>query len=395
MNLKNQRRDFIVKAQEILAKADVTAEDLRAVEEIKQQVATIDERLKAAGDFAALADSLDGGEEEPAGEETPAKSLGEHFFKHAGAQFKSARGVSGLTVSAPEYVKANTDVAKLPGTHVEATTDYIQGFTSAGGNRLFLRQVLGDYTISGNTVTYWEEPAIEGDFDEIAESGTKAQLHPADPVKRTESLSKIAGFWTATDEMLEDEEYLVSVINNTLMHKLRVKEENLLLNGTGSTGIKGLLNREGVQTLQQGSGEHIADTIFKAITKIALATDLTADALVMNPADWEALRLGKDSNGQYYGGGYFTGAYGNGGTVLAPSIWGIAPVLSPRIAKGTVLVGAFKGGAQVAQKGGLRLESTNSHADNFVTNRTTFRLEQRELLMVPVPSAFVKVTAAL
>jgi hypothetical protein len=35
-------------------------------------------------------------------------------------------------------------------------------------------------------------------------------------------------------------------------------------------------------------------------------------AIVMHPTDWQAIRLLKDANNQYFAGGPFTAAYGNG-----------------------------------------------------------------------------------
>ena len=46
----------------------------------------------------------------------------------------------------------------------------------------------------------------------------------------------------------------------------------------------------------------MADAIFKAAGLVQTATGFQADGVVINPQDYEALRLAKDSNGQYYGG---------------------------------------------------------------------------------------------
>lgn len=391
MDLKEKRAGLIEKAQTILAKDDVTPEELQEVEGLKSQIEGLSARLKSASEFADLAASLD--ELEPMDPKAAAKSLGEHFFKTVGDKFKASRGIKGITVSAPEF-KANTDTVDRPAGRELVTSDVIPGFVQAPRDRLLLTDILGRYNLSGNMVTYWEEPTIEGDFKTVAEGAKKPQMSVSDPVKRVESLSKIAGFWTATDEMLEDEAYLVSAINNLLTYKHDLALENQLLNGLGSgTDIKGLLNRERVQTLEQGK-DTLGDAIFKAITKVQIGSGMNADAIVINPADWQTLRLSKDSNGQYFAGGAFTGAYGNGGFQMQPNPWGIKPVITPRIAKGTALVGNFRMGAQAAFKGGLRIDSTNSHAENFTSNLTTFRLESRALLIVQVPTAFVKLTLA-
>ena len=76
------------------------------------------------------------------------------------------------------------------------------------------------------------------------------------------------------------------------------------------------------------------------------------DAIVINPADYERLRLAKDSNLQYYGGGYFYGPYGNSDVIAQPGIWGRQTVVTTAVAAGTALVGAFKAGGTVVGKAG-------------------------------------------
>ena len=163
-----------------------------------------------------------------------------------------------------------------------------------------------------------------------------------------------------------------------------------VLSGNGSdANIKGLLSRD-IQKMAQDTDSD-PDRIFKARTKIALATGFRADALVINPADYEAIRLSKDANGQYYGGGYFNGQYGNGTIMQDPPLWGLKTVVTEAIAQGTALVGAFKLGGAVIRKGGLRAESTNSHSDDFTNDLITFRVRERLGLQVKYPKAFVSV----
>lgn len=62
--------------------------------------------------------------------------------------------------------------------------------------------------------------------------------------------------------------------------------------------------------------------------------------------------------------------------------------------QGEVLVGAFRVGATVYRKGGVRVEATNSHASNFTDNKVTVRAEERVALAVRYPAAFVKAALA-
>ncbi|MFF0942697.1 phage major capsid protein [Kocuria sp. CPCC 205300] len=316
------------------------------------------------------------------------KSLGEHFIKHAGTRLKEIRGVSGASVAAPEF-KAATDThtvfqdlmdpLKLPGIQSLRPPQTIADLFSAG-------------TLAGNTVQWWVEGLREGNFETVAEGGQKPQLHYAEPTMRSSALSKIAGFIIITDEMSEDEQFLVSEINNRLLYDLAVFEETQLLNGDGvGQNLTGLLNTSGLQTEAAADSTDNFDALFRATTKVQRGSGIAADAIVINPADYETLRLTQDANRQYIAGGPFTGQYGVGGVPEQPPLWGRRTVVTPAVAAGTAVVGAWKQGGTVYRKGGVRVESTNSHADNFTTNKITIRAEERLTLAVTRPSAFVRV----
>lgn len=257
---------------------------------------------------------------------------------------------------------------------------------------LVVADLFGSVTLSGNanTVEYPVYGALEGGAGTVGEGGKKPQTHLPAPRWESDSLKEVAAWWKVTDNMAEDLSYIVSEINNHARYNLQLLEETQLLSGNGSdANIKGLLSRD-IQKMVQDTDSD-PDRIFKARTKIALATGFRADALVINPADYEAIRLSKDANGQYYGGGYFNGQYGNGTIMQDPPLWGLKTVVTEAIAQGTALVGAFKLGGAVIRKGGLRAESTNSHSDDFTNDLITFRVRERLGLQVKYPKAFVSV----
>jgi len=61
--------------------------------------------------------------------------------------------------------------------------------------------------------------------------------------------------------------------------------------------------------------------------------------------------------------------------------------------KGTALVGNSEA-AQVWNRGGMRVEATNSHASNFVLDLSVIRAERRLGLCVHRPQGFVEVRLA-
>lgn len=403
MNLKEQREAALKAARSIAEQAKAAGRNMTGDEiaEFDQYVSKADElaaELKAEREsqarFAKISAFGPVTPEPQPGAGPDAKSLGELFAKSAGddglAKLKSRPGYS---VGTPE-LKLNTD-SHLTTEYPSALLTDIDKTIVRGYRRApVVADLLGSGTISGNAVTYFVEGAVEGAFATVAEEGQKPQLHNVAPTAVTDALKKIAGWWDMSDEMVEDLPFMVSEINGRGMYLLSMAEEAQLLNGDGlGTNILGLLNRVGIQTETQGvAPDTAADTIFRAITKVQTATGLSADGIVINPADYQALRLAKDSNDQYYGGGFFAGQYGNGGLIEQPPLWGLRTIVTSAIAAKTVLVGAYQAGATVYRKGGVRVESTNSDLGKFTSNVITTRVEERVALAARIPTAFVKVT---
>ena len=137
-----------------------------------------------------------------------------------------------------------------------------------------------------------------------------------------------------------------------------------------------------------------ADVVFEAMMAVKEETGYDADAILINPQDYMALRLAKDGATQYYGGGYFYAPYGNGEVVAQPGLWGLRTVVTTAVEAGSVLVGAFRAGATVVTKAGegASIEVHRGDHDDAINNRVTVVVEERIALAVRVPAAFAAVT---
>lgn len=226
----------------------------------------------------------------------------------------------------------------------------------------------------------------------VAEEGQKPEasfdLEEVDfPVK------KIAVLGRVSDEMFADFPAVRDYVNSRLVFMVQSLEDNHLLNGSGSSNqITGVINTSGIQTLVAGASQSIADAVYKAITKVRSVGFFNPDAIIMHPTDWQNLRLSKDSNGQYYGGGPFGGAYGVGGFTADGPLWGLPVVATTAIAQGTILVGAYRLGGQIFRRAPVTIDTTNSDASDFQYNRIAIRVETRLALTVYRPLAFCTVT---
>lgn len=406
MNRKQERDAALKSAREIVERAkneerELTPEEAESVDALLVKADSLGVEIKKADEMAERFNRLAAitHPEEDAPGTSAAKSLGEFFIKTVGSRLAAVKdsGTSRWSVSSPEF-KANTDVQMTPAAGfglAPLVTDFDRTFVTGVRRRLTVADLMSQGTISGNALTYFIEGAAEGAFTTVDEGAVKPQVHFADGTPVTEALTKIAAYIKESDEVVEDFPFLVSSINNRLLYMLGLFEENQLLAGTGAgTDLIGLLNRSGIQTHGAigGSAGDNPDLIFEAITKVATGSGLDADGIVVNPTDYQAWRLLKDSNDQYFGGGFFQGAYGVDGFSMQPPMWGLRTVVTPAITAGTVLVGAFAQAAQLYRKGGVRVETTNSNENDFIYNRITILAEERLLLAVRRPAGLVKVT---
>lgn len=223
-------------------------------------------------------------------------------------------------------------------------------------------------TVSGNAITYFLQGAYEGTPAATAESAKKPQNSTSFEAK-TLALTKVAAYIKETDEILYDEPFLASEVQNSLVYQVgKVEDATVIGAVAGTSGI-------GAETYD-GTNVKFADGILKAIKKVKSDSAFDAAVVVLNPADVFTLLTAKDLNGQYYGGGYFVGAYGNGGVNIPASIWGVQIFESSTVSSGDALVCA-KEAVKVWKKGGIDVRIFEQNEDDAIYNRVTLVGEER------------------
>ena len=378
MNLKEQltaKAEFIGDLKlEVENGDEQAAEQLaEAMEEAKSLKARIDDAEQAEELLKSISTTSYNHVD---ADETKSATLGEFAAKNI--DFSAMREGASKSAGTGFGFKANTDA------HTSVGIEYLdQNVVDAIPRDLVFRNLFGSETISGTSLKYFELGVTESAPASVAENAQKPQFHiPYTP--KTVSLQKIAGWYWETDELIEDNAFLKSSIDNRGLFELDKAVESYLATT--------LLATSGIQTLSPAGSALAADDVFKAMMNVKSATNYDADAIVINPADYQALRLAKDSNLQYYGGGYFYAPYGNGGTQQQPNLWGINTVVTTAVNAGTVLVGAFRPGASVVTKSGegVRVEVVTGDHDDRTNNRVTVIVEERLALATRIPAAIVK-----
>ena len=313
-----------------------------------------------------------------------ARSLGEHFVDYAK---REGHGKS-FHLVAPAFSRAYNDVQGTPSVAqaTQAITTYDKNVVEGVRESMGVLNLLGREVIDGNTLVFFTEGAMEGTIaTSIAEGAAKSRVHFADPTPTTVTLEKIAAYIKESDEFIDDYGFLASAINGRLVYQLNlVRQQKVITDLLGTSGIQTI----GATTAVTRNAVDVADEIANAIADTMTYSGRPANAIVMTPDLWKLLRIGKNADKDYYGGGYFAALHGN-------NIWNLPIVLSNQLTANHIVVGAFDSCASLVTKSeGVTVEAVNTDQDDFIKNLMTIRAEVREKLAVRIPAGFVDITVA-
>lgn len=339
----------------MLKDANVTDETLEKANALVKEIADLETQIAKAEKAAEIlkvigtTDSSKSSEPEKMSEmDEFVKKCAEIKDKKTGASqhFKAYN----TTITAPQIADVDRSIAPQP-------------------DRTAAASLFTNTQISGNAVTYFLQGAFEtnGGISPTAQGNKKPQASTSF-AGTTLALSKIAAYVKETDEILADAAFLASEVQNTLIYQLGVVEDAHIINAIGST--------VGIGAETYGGTVTFADGILSAILKVKADSAYDASVVVVNPADLKTLLTAKDQNGQYYGGGYFVGAYGNGGVGIPASIWGVQIFTSSAVSQGSALIAA-KQAVKIYKKGGLDVKVYEQNEDDALYNKVTLLAEER------------------
>ena len=362
MTLKEQlteKKSALIELEPELKSETVSDETIEKGEVLVKEIADLEEQIEKAEKASAVLNTI-GNAEEKNNDITEEKKMSqiEEFTKKcaemtdkkAGARVHFEKAYN-TVVTAPQIADVDRSIAPV-------------------GNRVSASSLFTEAQISGNAITYFLEGAFEtnGAIEPTAQGNKKPQASTSF-TGTTLALSKIACYVKETDEILMDAPFLASEVQNTLMHNLGKVEDAYVVNAIGSTvGI-------GAETYD-GSTVTFADGILASIMKVKNDSAYDASVVILNPADIVTLMTAKDGNNQYYGGGYFVGAYGNGGVGIPSAIWGVPVYGSSAVSQGSALVCAREA-VKTWRKGGMDVAIAAENEDDFLYNRVTLRAEVR------------------
>jgi HK97 family phage major capsid protein len=323
-------------------------------------------------------------------------SLGAQFVASEAGEFHRTRGHrSGSAWRSPSAELFRPDQSMMATTITNdpasggalVIPQYVPGII-APTRRLVVADLFSQGTTNTGMVTFMREKTYTNAAAPVAQGAAKPESALVFEAA-TSKVEKIAHWLPVTEEMLEDVPQLSSYIDARLTLGVELAEEDQLLNGTGvSPQILGILKTAGLTAdMPLVAPATNADVLAHQALAVYAASFLMPDGFVLNPANWASTLLLKNGQGSYFIGTPF------GSNIALASIWGLPVAVTPSMAVGTGLVGAFKTAAQIFRHGGIRVESSNSHQDYFVKNLVAIRAEERLALATYRPAAFGTVSA--
>jgi HK97 family phage major capsid protein len=330
----------------------------------------------------------------------PSGRLGDTFIQSEGYKKianAANRGQSWSSgpVEVGYQVKGTLFEGSVAGTMVPA--DYRPGVVSKLFQPVGLASYFGQEQTTSSHVRYVIEGTATSGAAGVAEGAAKPES-TLNYAEVDEPVKKIATSVPVSDELLEDAVAVQSYLNTRPSLFVTQEEERQLLLGTGTNELVGITGRSGINTLGTAAGGTIPiELVFKAAAGSRGSAFVDPDLLVINPSNWQTLRLAKDSAGQYFGGGPWQGAYGqqsqvSTGQFSSSPLWGMNVWVTNALGTGTAILGSFKQAAAIFRRGGVTVEASNSHQDYFVKNLNQIRAEERLALAVYRPASFVVIT---
>lgn len=386
----------LARCKEITDTADKAARDLTEdetaelksqmgrIEEYKIEVKRIEDRevlnaqLESLGTVAhiASAESV----------EVRAKSIGEAFVQSADYKrlmgLASVNGMPQFDMPAIELKAAGDATLESDSTNADAIAPSWFGLETPGLVQwpTLVQDVMNVVQLTtGNTANYpiAKTRTIESQAATAEGSAKKGATFEFD--YETATLLKWTAFGGASEEMFQDAPTLVNYINTELGRMALQSEEAAVVAALYTA------------TTQTADGTELAatptpyDMVREGMATIELVGG-SPNVLLINPMDsaYFDVQRAVAGTGDYFSGGPYASA--------ASGLWGqIRQVKTPAIAAGTALLGDFSRGARLFRKGGLRVDSSNSHGTYFEENKIAIRGEIRSITGVTYPEFFCEI----
>jgi HK97 family phage major capsid protein len=354
---------------------------LEAVKELRDRMQDVEQKIarKPSGDFGA---GGGGGDTANAGELTDLVSNSDglkSYLKGASPQVK-------ITVPS-RLVKA---AITSPGGQNQplVAADRRPGIVAPAQRRFTIRDLFQSMPTISNLIEYCKELVFTNNAGPQYDSSSPTP-HAEGALKNESGITfelaslpviTLAHHITASRQVLSDAQQLQGYVEGRLMYGLKLEEEEEMIASAGASGeLDGLINN--ATAFSGGATNQTAlDTLAKAIVQLQLS-DHNATGIILNPADWLALQLLKDTQGRYL--------LGNPAEMTEARLWGLPVVATNSMPAGSFIVLDAPMAGYIADREDAEIRISDQHADNFTKNLVTILCEERLALVIVRSAAII------
>jgi HK97 family phage major capsid protein len=205
---------------------------------------------------------------------------------------------------------------------------------------------------------------------------------------QTSPVKTMAHWVPVTNRMLADAPAIRGIIDGRLLLGLTLVLETQVVSGDGSgENLTGILNTAGIGAVSKGS-DSIADALFKGRTYIRNTGHGRPSAYLVNPTDWQTVRLSRESAATATPGTYLFGPPSQAG---ATTLWGMPVVESEAVPAGKAIIADWSQAMTMfdREQGNVRVGTIG---DQFIRNIQTILAELRVAFVVWRPTCVAQIT---
>ena len=378
---KQTQADLKAVGDQIKAYAERTEKEIKHSGDMQTETrAKVDELLSKQGELQARMQDAEqklvnaGKRHEPEIQQTAG---------HLVAAKMSEEGVTSSFRGSRRVEVPRAAITSAPGSGGALVAPDRVGVILAPQRRLTIRDLVAPGTTGANAVEYVRETGFTNNATIVGEGLAKPYSDLTFGLENA-NVRTIAHLFKGSRQILDDAEALQSYIDARARYGLLLAEEAQLLygNGTGNN-LNGIIPQAQVYKAPTGitvDAEQRIDRIRLALLQATLA-EFPSTGIVLNPIDWAAIELLKDSENRYIIGKPQEGT--------SPRLWNLPVVETQAILQDQFLCGAFNLAAQIFDRMGIEVLISTENDKDFENNMVTIRAEERLAFAVYRPEAFV------
>lgn len=360
-SLNEEVKSFISKSnEEVQSNTKLGRENAEAMKSLNEKCAEMQERMLEV-EQKAVAKT----------ESTPKLSAGEQFTKSD----------SFLAMKSGQTNKARIELKNtVVGSDATVAPNRLASVVDGAYRNLLVASAIPQGNTSSNAIEYTRENVFTNNAAETAENGAKPESSVTYTLESA-PVATIAHWIKLSKQVMDDAPQIASHVDGRMRYGVAYRLDNQIINGNGSGSNIGGLLASGNHTVFTPAASTVGlENVRRAMTTVKLA-DYLPNAIMLNPADCEAMDLDKATDGHFRTADPRTGS--------PMTLWGLPIIESNAVPSGKFLVGAFDMATQLWNRQGITVDLSESDDTNFQSNLVTLRAESRHALTVYRPASVV------